>query len=269
MDSGCSQDGAPRRPAFSRLPPRIEIEPLLAALAAIDESLWKPHFNRDYYQGDWSGVALISTDSAVELVHGNGPSIKRQPWLCDSRWEKGLAGLDLDICNARLLRLGPGSHIREHRDYDLGGPDADMRLHVPLLAPDDVDFMLEDRRVPMRASECWFLDLYRPHSVNNHGTDVRVHLVIDCRPGPWLTAAIEAGLADTPAAGSGRFATAFAGFERWLAEQPRLAAELDGLMERDLFVERCLVLGRENGFVFSPDQPRNVLRRRLRQRVMG
>lgn len=269
MDSGFSQNGLGGRPAFSRLPLTIDVDLLRAALSDIDETLWQPHFNRDYYQGDWSGVALISTESAVELVHGSGPAIKREPWLRDARWEQGLRGLEVDIRSARLLRLGPDSHIREHRDYDLGGADADMRLHVPLLAPEDVDFMLEDQRVPMRAGECWFLDLYRPHSVNNHGNDTRIHLVIDCSLGPWLEAAIEAGLATTPAPGAGRFASAFIGFERWLQGQPEASAELDGLIERQVFIERCLSLGRAQGFVFSADQALAALRRRLRRQVVS
>lgn len=255
-------DSSPRhRPACSRLPLAIDAVPLLAALADLDEALWQPHFNRDYYQGDWSGVALISTDSQVALVHGDGPAIKRQPWLQDPRWAQGLVGLEVEIRNARLLRLGPQSHIREHRDYDLGGPDADMRLHVPLLAPEDVDFMLDEQRIPMRVGECWFLDLYQRHSVNNHGDSPRVHLVIDCRPGPWVDAAIEAGQASTPALGSGRFNEAYAGFGRWLAEHPHIAGELDALQDRDAFIQRSLALGKEQGWVFSADQVRAARRR--------
>lgn len=249
------------RPGFSRLPLVIDPVPMLAALADLDDTLWQPHFNRDYYQGDWSGVGLITTDSQVALVHGEGPAIKRQPWLDDPRWARGLAGLKVEIRNARLLRLGPHSHIREHRDYDLGGPDADMRLHVPLLAPEEVDFMLEDQRVPMRAGECWFLDLYRPHSVNNHGDRPRIHLVIDCRPGPWVDAAIDAGLATTPAAGEGRFNRAYAGFSRWLEQHPQQAVALDPLQDREVLISRILELGQAQGFVFGADQVRAALRR--------
>lgn len=249
------------RPAFSRLPLVIDPAPLLAALADLHDSLWQPHFNRDYYQGDWSGVALISTESQVALVHGDGPAIKRQPWLSDPRWAQGLGALEVDIRSARLLRLGPRSHIREHRDYDLGGTDADMRLHVPLLAPEDVDFMLEEQRVPMRAGECWFLDLYRLHSVNNHGDQPRIHLVIDCRPGPWVDAAIAVGLVTTPAAGEGRFNVAHAGFSRWLEQHPQIAEELDSLLDREVLISRTLELGQAEGFVFGADQVRAALRR--------
>ncbi|SNS57315.1 Aspartyl/Asparaginyl beta-hydroxylase [Pseudomonas japonica] len=261
MDSSRCLDAGVRRPAFSRLPVAIDVVPLLAALAEIDEGQWQAHFNHGYYEGDWSGVALISpADATSELTHGEGPAVQRQPWRDDARWQQGLRGLDVEIRSARLMRLGPNSHIHEHRDYDLGGADADMRLHVPLLTPEQVDFMLESRRVPMQAGECWFLDLNRPHSVNNHDSSPRVHLVIDCRPGPWLDAAIENGLATTPAPGIGRFAAAFAGFSRWLERQPQACARLQALSDRDSFIEQTLALAAEQGFVFSHAQVRAAMR---------
>lgn len=261
MDSRFSRDGAARRPAFSRLPVAIDLPPLLAALAALDEHLWQGHFNQRYFEGDWSGIALISpADATGELTHGDGPAVERQPWLCDPRWQQGLRGLQLDIRNARLMRLGPGGHIHEHRDYDLGGPDADMRLHVPLLTPAQVDFMLEGRRVPMQAGECWFLDLDRPHSVQNHDSSPRIHLVIDCRPGPWLDAAIDSGLVTTPATGVGRFAQAFADFAGWLERNPQASATLQALHDKEAFVERTLALAGEQGFIFGRDQVRSAMR---------
>lgn len=81
----------------------------------------------------------------------------------DERWQMALRDWPLEIVSARLLRLGPGGRIHEHRDYDLGGPDADLRLHVPLLSAPGVDFWLDGQIMPMAAGECWFLDLARPH----------------------------------------------------------------------------------------------------------
>jgi len=261
MDSSRCPDGSLRRPPFSRLPVAIDLAPLLAALAEIDEQQWQAHFNQGYYDGDWSGVALISPADAVsELTHGEGPAVERQPWLRDPRWRQGISGLDVEIRNARLMRLGPDSHIHEHRDYDLGGPDADMRLHVPLLTPGQVDFLLENRRVPMQAGECWFLDLDRAHSVDNHDSSPRVHLVIDVRPSPWLDAAIEAGLATTPAAGLGRFSAAFSDFAGWLARNPAASAQLQALNDGEAFIERTLALAAEQGFVFTRAQVRAAMR---------
>lgn len=262
MDCRLSGNDSDRRPAFSRLPVAIDLEPLLAALAELDEALWQPHFNRSYFEGDWSGVALISAaDAVTALSHGSGPAIARQPWLTDIRWQHGLRGLDVEIRNARLMRLGPNGRIHEHRDYDLGGPDADLRLHVPLLTPPQVDFMLEGRRVPMRAGECWFLDLDRAHSVDNHDSSPRIHLVIDCRPGPWINAAIDAGLANTPAPGIGRFAEAFAGFRRWLERHPEAGSQLRAIIDPESFIEHTLAMAAEQGFVFTRDQVRAAMRR--------
>jgi Aspartyl/Asparaginyl beta-hydroxylase. len=151
------------RPAFSRLPVTVDLPLLLQALTAIGEGDWHSHFNSDYYAGDWSGVALIcAADALTELSPGRGETLLRAPWLQDARWQQGLRDLPLQIVCARLLRLGPGGRIHEHRDYDLGAPDADLRLHIPLLSPPRVDFLLDRQRMPMAAGECWFLDLSRP-----------------------------------------------------------------------------------------------------------
>lgn len=124
------------RPAFSRLPVTVDLPLLLQALAAIGEDDWHGHFNSAYYTGDWSGVALISAaDALTELAPGIGEPRLREPWRRDGRWQRGLRDLPLEIVCARLLRLGPGGRIHEHRDYDLGEPDADLRLHIRCSAP--------------------------------------------------------------------------------------------------------------------------------------
>ena len=209
------------RPLCSRLPVQIDLPLLLAALDGIGESEWQPHFNQHYYAGDWSGVPLITAvDAPIPLGHGPGAAVATAPWRRDTRWQQGLQALELDIRSARLLRLGPGAQIHEHRDYDLDGDDADLRLHVPLLSPPRVDFMLDGQRVPMAAGECWFLDLCRRHSVQNRDTAARIHLVVDCRPGPWIHQLIEAGLPITPRLGLGQAGEAFAQFQHWLVQQP-------------------------------------------------
>lgn len=256
----CSGEGP--RPVCSRLMVKVDLAPLLAALAAIESSQWQAHFNQRYFDGDWSGVALISAEDAIgELTHGQGPATLRQPWLEDARWQLGLQALGLDIRSARLLRLGAGAQIHEHRDYDLGGPDADMRLHIPLLSPEQVDFMLEGRRIPMRAGECWFLDLARPHCVDNHDTSPRIHLVLDCRPTPALLKAVADGLGTTPASGEGRKARAFADFQQWLQRNQQACTQLQALTDQHTFIERVVALAASQGLDFGQEQVRAAMRR--------
>ena len=80
------------------------------------------------------------------------------------------------------------------------------------------------------------------------------------RPGPWLDAAIETGLATTPPAGIGRQAAAFAGFAQWLAGNPPASAQLQALRDSEAFIERTLALAAEQGFVFTRAQVRAAMR---------
>lgn len=252
------------RPAFSRLPVTVNLPLLLQALAAIGEDSWRGHFNSAYHSGDWSGVALISAaDALSELSCGRGQPLHRAAWSADSRWHAALRDWPLDIVSARLLRLGPGARIHEHRDYDLGGADADLRLHVPLLSPPEVDFWLDQQRIPMLAGECWFLDLSRPHRVDNRGAEPRIHLVIDCRPSPWLEQAIISGLRSTPAASTEQ--SDFERFRQQVHSDPELARLLQGLHQVEAFIERAQALGVEQGLHFTPEELRAAMRRGRRQ----
>lgn len=252
------------RPAYSRLPVTVDLPLLLQALAAIADDAWRSHFNTDYFSGDWSGVALISAvDALTELSPGRGEPVHRGPWLSDERWPQGLQNLSLDIVSARLLRLGPGGRIHPHRDYDLDGPQADRRLHIPLLSPPNVDFCLDGQRMPMQAGECWFLDLARPHRVDNRDTSARVHLVLDCRPGAWLEQMISAGVGSTPEPGA--VDTPLQRFQRLVAEDASLSLALRTLHDPDVFINRALELGVEHGLSFSYEQLRAAMRDGRRQ----
>jgi len=254
------------RPAFSRLPVTVELPLLLQALASIGSAAWQDHFNAAYYDGDWSGVALISAvDAPSELAPGRGAPVLREPWMRDPRWRQALHALALDIVSARLLRLGPGGRIHEHRDHDLGAPDADLRLHIPLLSPPQVDFLLDGQRMPMAAGECWFLDLSRPHSVVNHDSSERIHLVLDCRPSAWLEQAIAAGSPTTPTPGVGRETQALEQFRRLLEAEPRLCRSLQGLTDPEDFIARTCELAAERGLSFGRETLRSAMRHGRRQ----
>ncbi|MGY2441811.1 aspartyl/asparaginyl beta-hydroxylase domain-containing protein [Pseudomonas sp. SDO52101_S400] len=247
------------RPAFSRLPIAVDLPLLLQALAAIEHDAWRGHFNTAYFAGDWSGVALISaSDALTELSPGTADPVQRAPWLNDPRWQQALQDLPLEIVSARLLRLGPGGQIHEHRDYDLDGENADLRLHIPLLSPPAVDFWLDGLRMPMSAGECWFLDLARPHRVDNRDSTARIHLVLDCRPGAWLEQMIADGLSSTPQPDAED--SALQRFQRLLAGDPSLSAALQGLRDPESFISQTLALAAERGLSFSREELHAAMR---------
>lgn len=252
------------RPAFSRLPVTVNLPLLLQALAAVEDDHWQGHFNSAYYSGDWSGVALISAvDALTPLSPGRGQPVQRALWSEDARWHEALRDWPLEIVSARLLRLGPGGCIHEHRDYDLGGANADLRLHVPLLSPLGVDFWLDGQRIPMTAGECWFLDLSLPHRVDNHSSQPRIHLVLDCRPSPWLQRQVAAGLLSTPAIGAER--SDLVCFEQLVETDPQLARTLQSLHDVDAFIECAIAMAAARDLHVTREQLQVAMRNGRRQ----
>ena len=172
-----------------RLPLQFDASALAADVEGLGEEEWVPHFNSDIYTGDWSGVALRAPAGAHSALYPDPtatqfvdtPALERCPVV-----QEALSALRCPLTTVRLLRLGPGATIAEHRDHRLSARDGEARLHIPVLTNPDVEFVVGGRRVDLRAGECWYLDLTLPHRVANRGTSPRVHLVADCTVDTWL-----------------------------------------------------------------------------------
>ena len=139
-------------------------------------------------------------------------------------------------------------------------PDSDLRLHVPLLSPAGVEFLVDGLQAPMQPGECWFLDLARPHRVDNPGPGQRIHLVLDCQRNDWLLGLIERGLPDTPALQPGRAGQAFAAFRRLLERDPELARRLQALTDTRDFLRESVALGAAHDLHFSEAEVRSAMR---------
>uniref|UniRef100_UPI0040484260 aspartyl/asparaginyl beta-hydroxylase domain-containing protein n=2 Tax=Roseivirga sp. TaxID=1964215 RepID=UPI0040484260 len=92
----------------------------------------------------------------------------------------------------RILRLAAGNVVKEHTDPTLGleVEKSVVRLTIPILINEHVDFFLNGTGVDMRPGECWYLRLTDPHSVVNSGATDRINLTIDMIPNDWLRSII-------------------------------------------------------------------------------
>ncbi|MDO7843150.1 aspartyl/asparaginyl beta-hydroxylase domain-containing protein [Sphingomonas sp. CA1-15] len=153
---------------------------------------WTPHLVTQNFEGDWSVVALRHTAGATHPVmkiysDPNATAFEDDPLLDRApAFRALLAALQCPLQAVRLMRLTPGSIIKEHRDHDLSVEFGSARLHVPIVTNAGVDFRLSGTPVPLREGEIWYLRLADPHSVANRGDTDRVHLVIDCTVNDWL-----------------------------------------------------------------------------------
>jgi hypothetical protein len=181
-----------------RLPFAFDRDLLAADLQQLQASLWTRHFVTQNYQGDWSVLALRGPAGArhpIQMIYANpaATAFEDTPMLAASPYFRTV--LDTFACPlqaVRLMRLAPGSVIKEHTDHDLCFEQGTVRLHVPITTNDGVAFELNRRRVTLEAGSCWYLRLSDPHSVANRGDADRVHLVIDAGVNEWVEAAFAA-----------------------------------------------------------------------------
>src|SRR5690606_18948336 len=251
----------PSLPICSRLPFSFALEPLLQALGRVAADAWQRHFNTRYFEGDWSGVALITpSDAPLPLAPGLGAPVRADWWQGEAAWHELLAAFHTSVRSARLLRLGPRSRIHEHRDPDLGLAGIVLRLHIPLVSTAGVEFLVDGLDIPMRPGESWFVDLSRPHRVDNFSACERIHLVLDCQPNDWLLAAIEQGLPATPALQPGKAVQAFLQFRQQVEQDPQLAQQLQTLSDTQDFLHETVEQGKQRGLHFSAAEVRSAMR---------
>ena len=201
-----SQQTLPVDPATAALPPfaRIDCTLLLAALQdevrGLLDAPWYDHVNQRDYRGGWDVLPLRCQRQHVDahpILQGfaitDGSDWQDLPVLDDCPAIRGLlAQLRCPLRAVRLMRLKAGAQIRPHFDHGLSLESGQARLHLSIQTSDSIEFLVEGRRVPMRAGELWYFNAERTHEVHNRGGADRINLVIDCVADDWLREQIAA-----------------------------------------------------------------------------
>ena len=151
--------------------------PLRSPAHMVDPSIPKPPPPEDYADGSWT-----------EWL--NTSALKASPYLT-SIVDKFRQHTDVTL--VRILRLAPGAIVQEHTDPTLGLhiERSVIRLTIPVLVDENVDFFLNGTPVPMQPGECWYLRLTDPHKVVNSSTTERINITIDMIPNEWVRSAIK------------------------------------------------------------------------------
>jgi hypothetical protein len=182
----------PRFPDRLRLPFDFEPDRLAADMANFSQGTWIEHFVKQNYDGDWSVIplrALVGAKHPIQMIYSDSTrsDFEDTPMLAGSPYfREVLAAFACPLHTVRLMRLTPGSTIKEHCDHDLSFEQGMVRIHIPVVTNDGVDFRLNGLRCIMPAGSAWYLRLSEPHSVANLGAADRVHLVIDAAVNGWV-----------------------------------------------------------------------------------
>jgi hypothetical protein len=196
----------PRFPDRLRLPLTFDPGQLAGDLDRLSSAPWTRHYVRQNYDGEWSVIALRCPAGETHPLRmiaagSNLRSFVDTPYLEGCRYlREVLSCFQCPLRGARLMRLTPGSVIKEHSDLDLSFEDGMVRFHIPVTTNDAVEFYLNDTRVVLEAGSLWYLRLSDPHRVVNGGSTDRIHLVIDADVNGWVEALFESALqAQAPA----------------------------------------------------------------------
>jgi Aspartyl/Asparaginyl beta-hydroxylase len=180
-----------------RLPLTFDADLLVRDLRILSAVEWTGHFVKQNYEGDWSVIPLRATAGAshpVMMIYSDPTArcFEDTPMLQGCRYfRKVLDAFQCPLRTVRLMRLTPGSIIKEHADLDLSFENGAVRVHIPVTTNPDVEFRLNKSRVIMEPGSSWYLRLSDPHSVSNRGRSDRVHMVIDAVVNDWVTAIFE------------------------------------------------------------------------------
>jgi hypothetical protein len=195
-----------RFPDRLRLPLEFEAVRLAADMDAVAASGWIEHFVKQNYDGDWSVIPLRAPAGARHPVQMISPPPNCTDYvdtelLAGARYFRAvLKAFACPLLAVRLMRLAPGSLIKEHRDHELSFEEGVVRIHIPVVTNEAVDFRLNGRRCVMPAGSSWYLRLSDPHSVANTGPADRVHMVIDATVNAWIEQLFETAAAAAAAA---------------------------------------------------------------------
>ena len=178
----------------------------LHSLAAVN---WIGHFVKQNYDGDWSVIPLRGKAGAthpVMMIYSDPTATEFEdtPMLRDCPYfREVLESFACPLRTVRLMRLTPGSVIKEHTDLELSVEEGTARIHIAVTTNPDVEFYLNRSRIVLEPGSAWYLRLSDPHSVYNKGNTARVHMVIDAMVNDWLRELLESSARTEVAADAG------------------------------------------------------------------
>src|SRR4051794_30014587 len=146
-----------------RLPFAFDPALLARDLANLSSTAWTRHYVKQNYQGDWAVIPLrapAGETHPIRMISSNPgcrdfadtPLLDACPYF-----REVIAMIKAPLRTVRLMRLTAGSVIKEHEDVDLSFEDGTVRLHIPVVTNEEVEFLLNRTRVVLEAGSCWYL----------------------------------------------------------------------------------------------------------------
>lgn len=172
-----------------KFPLTFDVEKLQMDVEKLLNENWVNHYNSYDYSGEWNAIALLSQGGQSENITafnlGTEKVIYTEVMDSCNYLKEVIDSFLFEKITVRLLRLAAGAIIKPHTDNELGYEDGCFRIHIPVITNPEVEFILDNERIPMIEGECWYINANFTHSVANKGKEDRIHLVIDGIRNEW------------------------------------------------------------------------------------
>jgi hypothetical protein len=177
---------------YLQLPFYFDVQKMQDEVQLLGDTYWKLHFQVKHYVGDWSAIPLRSIGG--DINNGFISPIEGAMQYQDTNLlnkciylKEVLQQFKCKLLAVRLLKLTVGTQILPHKDADLCYEEGLVRLHIPIITSNEIDFFVQDEKMNLQEGECWYMNLNLLHSVHNKSNKDRVHLVIDAEVNNWIT----------------------------------------------------------------------------------
>lgn len=132
----------------------------------------------------WGSIPLRSLGGVVGDAGNISTGVQEQGSFADTPLmihcpyiREVINDLSCEVWRVRLMRLRAGGVISPHKD-NLQCHSI-VRLHLPILTNDEVEFRIEEKPYHLTAGNLYFTNVRKSHDVANRSSTDRVHLVID------------------------------------------------------------------------------------------
>lgn len=175
---------------YLQLPFHFDAQRMQEELRSLEQVDWKLHYQVKHYEGEWSALPLRNLtgktdDVVISFVDGDVYQdtvlLQQCPYM-----KEVLEHFQCPLLAVRLLKLNAGAIIKEHRDAELNFEKGEIRIHIPVITNEQVEFYLDNERIQLKEGESWYMNFNLPHRIANNSNEDRIHLVIDAVVNDWV-----------------------------------------------------------------------------------
>ncbi|HAC87614.1 aspartyl/asparaginyl beta-hydroxylase domain-containing protein [Marinobacter sp.] len=172
---------------------KFDVERMRKELHDLENENWLSHYDEALADG-WTTIPLVSHDGSADNAEsqriGKWGEYKRTRYVEKLPYFREI--LDAFACphgRIRIMKLMPGSIIKEHRDTYSEVSDyafGQVRLHIPIVTNDKVKFIVNGHSYHLKEGRLYYVNFSKKHYVRNDGDKPRTHLVLDVKVNDFL-----------------------------------------------------------------------------------